>query len=585
MARISNEQIMEIRNSVSIVDIISEYVPLTQKGKNYFGLCPFHDDHNPSMSVSNEKQIYTCFVCGATGNVFTFLMEYEHLSFLEAVKLVANKTNISIDIDTGSKRTYSYLDKFYDMYDIAAKFYQNNLKTSSGTIGRKYLSDRGINAEIIKQFGVGVSFNGDKLYQMLKANGHDDKSILKSGLCNINENGCYDLFVNRIMFPLWNVEGKTVGFSGRIYDRDDSAKYVNSKESQIFKKGHLLYNYHHAKEHIRKAGQVIVVEGFMDVIALFKVGIKNVIATMGTAITSDQAQLIKRLSSNVILMFDGDKAGNKATIACGEELLKLGVTAKIVRLEDELDPDDYIDKYGVDRLKEHLDSPISLLDYKMFIYKEGKNLNNSDDVSNYIDNVIKELNLVKDKIVREIIIQKLSKETGVSVETLLSLLNKEELSTKVAITKPPKEKYKMQSKYEKAYERLLFYMLKYKEVIRLFDDSDVFIPVKEYRYLACEIISFYKKYGDINIADFIAYLGSKKELMEILSQIIMLPLPEEYSREEIDDYIKVLNDYTVEIEIKRLEGVLKECSVDTDRANIANQIMELRKGVDLDGNN
>ncbi|MFA5407359.1 MAG: DNA primase, partial [Bacilli bacterium] len=346
MTRISNEQIMEIRNSVNIVDVIAEYVPLTQKGKNYFGVCPFHDDHNPSMSVSSEKQIYTCFVCGATGNVFTFLMEYEHITFMEAVKRIADKVNISIDIGNTFKRVDAHFDKYYDMYDLATKFYQNNLKTSSGTSGREYLNKRGIDQTIIKEFDIGVSFSGDKVYKLLQANKYDDKSIMESGLCNYNDTGYYDLFSNRIMFPLWNIEGKVVGFSGRIYNSLDTAKYVNSKESLIFKKGHLLYNYHRAKEFIRKDGYVIIVEGFMDVIALYKVGIKNVIATMGTAITSDQAHLIKKLSPNVMLMFDGDKAGNKATIACSEELLKIGVISKIVRLEDNLDPDEYIVQYG-----------------------------------------------------------------------------------------------------------------------------------------------------------------------------------------------------------------------------------------------
>lgn len=585
MARISNEQIMEIRNNVNIVDIVSEYVSLTQKGKNYFGVCPFHDDHNPSMSVSNEKQIYTCFVCGATGNVFTFLMEYEHITFMEAVKKVADKLNITLDIGSTFKKIDSHLDKFYEMYDLSTKFYQNNLKTSSGTDSREYLDKRGINQDIIKEFGIGVSFSGDKIYKMLRANGYEDKVIIDSGLCNANDKGYYDLFSNRIMFPLWNIDGKPVGFSGRVYNSEDTSKYVNSKESQIFKKGHLLYNYHRVREHVRREGHVIIVEGFMDVIALFKVGIKNVIATMGTAITSDQAHLIKKLSPNVILMFDGDKAGNKATISCSEELLKLGVISKIIRLEDNLDPDEYINSFGVEKLNEYLNNPVSLLDYKMIVYKNGKNLHNSDDVSNYITEVIKEIHLVKDKVVREIVLQKLSKETGVLVETLSSLLYREEKTHPAVIDKPLKKEVKIQNRYQKAYERLLFYMLRHKEVVRLFDEGDVFIPAQEYRYLAGEIVSFYKKYQTIDIADFIAYLEDKKELANTLSTIMLLTLPDEYLREEIDDYIKVLNDYTIEMEAKRLEGVFKDSTSDGDKANIGNQIIELRKGVNPNGSN
>lgn len=236
MARISNEQIIEIRNSVNIVYIISEFIPLVQKGKNYFGVCPFHDDHNPSMSISPERQIYTCFVCGATGNVFTFLMDYEHITFLEAVKKVADKVNISIDIANSYKKKDTTLDKLYDMYTLADKFYQNNLKTASGEAAKTYLNKRGITEEIIKEFGIGVSFVGDKLYRLLKASKYDDKDIAESGLCNYNDKGYYDLFSKRIMFPLHNIDGQTVAFSGRIYNDDDTSKYVNLKESKVLKK-------------------------------------------------------------------------------------------------------------------------------------------------------------------------------------------------------------------------------------------------------------------------------------------------------------------------------------------------------------
>jgi DNA primase len=585
MSRISNEQIIEIRNSVNIVDVISEYIPLVQKGKNYFCICPFHDDHNPSMSIDPTKQIYKCFVCGAGGNVFTFLMEYEHITFMEAVKKIADKVHINIDIGTSYNKKNNQLDKFYEMYDLALKFYRNNLKTSSGNEARDYLKNRGITEEIIKEFDIGLSLIGDKIYKMLSSSGFNDKDIIKSGLCNVNDKGYYDTFSRRIMFPLWDIDGKPIAFSGRIYNTIDSSKYVNSKESPIFIKGHLLYNYHRAKESIRKNGQVIIVEGFMDVIALYKVGIKNVIAAMGTAITSEQAHLIKRLSSNVILMFDGDAAGNKATIACSEELIKLGIVPRIVRLEDNLDPDEYINTYGLDKLNDHLDNPISLIDYKMTIYKSGKNLHNSEDISNYINEVIKEVNLVKDKIVAEVAIQKLSKETGVSTETITSLLAKEEKANIKEVPKVIKKEIKIPNKYQEAYERLLFYMLRHKEVIRLVDESDVFIPSQEYRYLFCEIISFYKKYETISIADFITYLEDKKELLDTLNKVMYLPLPEDYIREEIDDYIKVLNDYTITLEIKRLEEIFKNTNSEIDKANIANQIIELKKGVDTNGNN
>ncbi len=581
MARISNEQIIDIRNRVNIIDVVSEYVPLTQKGKNYFGICPFHDDHNPSMSVDPSKQIFKCFVCGVGGNVFSFIMAYEHISFIESVKKIADKLNIPIDIGPVTKKNDSHLSKYYDMYEFIFKFYQNNLKTNSGKIALEYLSKRGINEEIIREFGIGLSTTGNRAYKTLNASSYDDKTIDASGLCSSNDKGYYDVFNNRIMFPIWNIDGKVVGFSGRIYNTEDSAKYVNSKESPIFKKGNLLYNYHKVKEHVRKEGYVIIVEGQIDVIGLYKAGIKNVIATLGTAITREQAHLIKRLSPNVILMFDGDKAGNKATIACGEELIKLGIMPKIVRLEDNLDPDDYISKYGVEKLKNHLSEPLSLLDYKMTIFKADKNMENSSDISNYINEVIKELNLVKDNIVREITIQRLSRETGVKEDTLYSLLNKETPITKKE-SQPIKKEVIISNKYQLACQNLIFYMLRYKEVIRFFNESNVFIPVANYRYLACEILTFYKKYGDINIADFIAYLEDKKELLDVLDKIIHLELPEQYHREEIDDYIKTLNDYMIELTKQKLQTEFKNSE---DKVAIANQIMELRKGVNEDERN
>ena len=591
MARISNEQIIEIRNSINIVDIISEYVPLIQKGKNYFGVCPFHDDHNPSMSVSLEKQIYTCFVCGATGNVFTFLMDYEHITFIEAVKKVADKLNISLDIDTPFKKSDSFTDKLYDIYDLSAKYYQNSLKTPSGEPAYNYLVSRKIDEEVIKEFGIGLSFKGDKLYKMLVSSKFDEKSITDSGLCTLGDKGYYDVFTNRIMFPIANEDGKIVGFSGRIFGGTDTSKYVNSRESAIFKKGHILYNYHRVKDITRKDGFVIIVEGFMDVIALYKVGIKNVIATMGTAITNDHAKLIKKLSSNVILMFDGDQAGNKATIACSEELLKIGIMSKIIRLENNLDPDEYIEQKGLDKLKEHIENPISLLDYKMSIYKEGKNFHNSEDISNYINEIVHELNLITDNIVREVTINKLNKETGVSVGTITSLLEREDKKiNKVNIVVPLIKKESSiniaPDKYEVACKNLLFYMLRHKEVVRTFDESNVFIPIKEYRYLALEIVSYYNKFKDISIADFLAYLGDKEELIDTCKKIMNLSLPEgmitsSVFKEEIDDYIKALNvEYTADLENKQIKTQFKESTDDSEKGALGLKFTELKKGVD-----
>ena len=303
MANISYEEILSIQRKANIVDIIRDYVPLTQRGKNYFGICPFHDDHNPSMSISPEKQIYTCFVCGSSGNVFNFVKDYEKISFVDAVLLLANKAGVNLNIKKESKliKHDDKLDKYYKIYSLTSKYYQNNIKSVYGKNAIEYLHKRSINDDIIKEFEIGLSLSDNGLNKLLTKKGYTLEDLSEIGLCDSKDNFNYDIFRNRIMFPLWNTDGLIVGFSGRIYNGEDISKYVNSKESVIFKKGQLLFNYHRAINYSRDEKQIIVVEGFMDVIRLYSIGVKNVVATMGTAITKEHANLIKRLSKNVVL--------------------------------------------------------------------------------------------------------------------------------------------------------------------------------------------------------------------------------------------------------------------------------------------
>ena len=555
---ISEEKINEIRKSVNIVDVISDYIPVEQRGKNYFAICPFHDDHNPSMSISPEKQIYTCFVCGAHGNVFSFIMDYENVSFIEAVKMVANRVGITLDISSyKSKPKNKGIEDLYDIYDIANKYYQNNLYTKDGIKAMEYLRDRGFTDEIIKEFEVGLSTN-NKLTKVLKNKGYADSLLVNSGISSSKESATYDTFIDRIMFPLWDMEGKTVAFSGRIYKSSDPSKYINSRESDIFKKGKMIYNYHKAKEEIRRKKAVIVVEGFMDVIALYKVGIMNVVATMGTAVTNDHANMLKRLSGNIILCFDGDSAGNKATISCANELLNVGISPSVIRLEEDLDPDDYIKKHGLDKFNEHLNNAQSLLDFKIDYYKSNTNFNNSDEISKYIKEVIEELNNVNDKIIKELTIKKLNDETGVSIPTIKGMIKNK------VIKHEPKIVRSKLDKYGKAEIRLLYYMLRHPEVIKIYENNKCYFPTTEFRYLANEIIYYFNKHKSIVIADFITYLNDKPELIDAINKVDIIDVSDNYSMEEINDYIDLLNNYSVESQIKKLTSEFKN-SIDENR--------------------
>ena len=397
--------INEIRSKVDIVDIISSYLPLTQKGKNYFGVCPFHDDTNPSMSVSRDKQIYKCFSCGASGNVYNFIMDYEHVSFKEALKILADKAGIEIKgISISKKETKN--DKFYDMYDLAHKYYQNNMNSTYAKKAKEYLYSRQIDDNIIKTYKIGLSLDKqNELSKLLSTKGYDINTLNKLGLSNDNK----DVFVNRIMFPLYDLNGRIVGFSGRRYDGIKDNKYVNTKGTDIFVKGETLYNYHIAREKVRTKNEVIVMEGFMAVIRSSVNGIENVVGLMVTAMTKEQANLIMHLSKNVTLCFDGDEPGRMACLENGSILESKGCNVRIVELSDNLDPDYYILKYGADSFKDLIKNSITLSDYRIKRLKKNINLKDDKEKTEYINRVLEETSKIEDEIHREFILKNLAK--------------------------------------------------------------------------------------------------------------------------------------------------------------------------------
>ena len=562
MANISYEEILSIQRKANIVDIIRDYVPLIQRGKNYFGICPFHDDHNPSMSVSPEKGVYKCFVCGNAGNVFNFVMEYEKVSFYEAVKIVADKIGVSIDIST-SKKENTKKSPLYDIYNIAYKFYQNNLNTVYGKEAKKYLLNRKIDEDVIKNFNIGLSLSDSELCNALKAKGFKDDDIVSSGVASQNGNNIYDIYKNRIMFPLYDLEGNVVGFSGRIYNQKSESKYINTKETEIFKKGELLYNYHIAKKEARKEKNIIVVEGFMDVIRLSTIGIVNVVATMGTAVTKYQLNLIQKLAPNITLMFDGDKAGEKATNAFIELANGNDSNIKVVRLEDNLDPDEYILTKGKDKMIYNLSHAQSVYDYKLSSYKENIDFNDSKEVSNYINVMIKEFEKIDDDIVREIEIKKLSESTNVSYDLIKSKLKEKE--KKVIITHKPKN-IKI-NKYEKASKYILYRMINDNNMILYYFNNLSYLPNDTERKLASEIVLFYKKFNSFNLSDFI---------INLVIDISDLKYTEDELNDNIDNYFDVIKESLYNNQIVKLTGELKNESNSVKKMEIAQKIVDLK---------
>lgn len=576
MEKIPYDVILDIKSKVNIVDVISEYLPVEQKGKNYFAICPFHDDHNPSMSISPEKQIYTCFVCGASGNVFNFVANYEKVSFVSAVKKVAQKAGINLDINVKDdyKPQDTKYDKYYKMFDITNKYYQNNIKSVYGKKAIEYLHNRKIDDDIINEFEIGLSMNDNNVSKLLEKKGYDVNELIDIGLCGKKDNFIYDIFRNRIMFPLYNLDGKPVGFSGRIYNGEKDSKYVNSKESIIFKKGNLLYNYHRALSHAREKHQIIVVEGFMDVIRLYTIGIKNVVATMGTAITKEHANLLMKLSKNIVLCFDGDKAGEKATISALDALEKIGITPKIIRLEDDLDPDDYIIKKGSNAYLTHLNNPMSSVVFKINIDKSKTNFNDYNEISTYLKNVSKELEKIDDKVVYELTVNKLSKETGVSCDTINDMVKSMPKNEIKVITKRTSLK---KDKYQKAEEYLVHYMLRNVDAVLIYQNNVSYLNDPILSKIAMQILEFYEINRYINITDFTVFLEDKTDLIEKSLIIDDLRLPDEVNVDILMDYVKTIDEGILKREIEKTKKQIKEEMDVAKKISLTEKLRNLKK--------
>lgn len=569
MAYISNDVINEIRNKTDIVDVVSKYVNLTKKGKNYIGVCPFHDDHSPSMSVSPEKQIYTCFSCGASGNVFTFVADFEHISFAEAVKLLGDKAGISVgsNVIKSEKK-----DKYFEIYNYASKFYQNSLFSTLGKNAIDYLENRKIDKDTIKKFGIGLSMQKASLTEYLLSKNYTLDELITAGISN--DNGS-DIFINRIVFPIYDLGGNPIAFSGRIYNTKDTSKYINTKETNKFKKGKILYNYHIAKEYLKKNDTIIIMEGQMDVIRASTIGIDNVIATMGTALTKDHKNIIKNMANTVILCFDGDAAGEKATNAAIELLEDTNLNIKVVRLPNGMDPDEYILKEGKDSFISQIKFASNLIDYKMELLKKNKDFSNIKDISSYINLVMNELAYEKDSIVIELNIKKLANNFNIDYSTLMDKYNNMKKSQKI-ISKNIVKEHKSYDKYRQAENNLIYYMLKDSSVIEMVDKRVGYFPTKNIRELSNEIIYYFHKYGIINVADFISYISDREEILNALKDIIAMDIKEEFEVREIEDYIFVINEYHKKVKIDSLNKMLKEEKDPLKQAKISEEIMEIR---------
>lgn len=427
--RISESKIEEIRNSISIVDLISEYVQLRKRGKNYIGLCPFHSEKTPSFTVSEDKQIYHCFGCHNGGNVFKFLMEYKKISFVESIQELAEQLGIEISPDDeGYTERQSEQEIFYDINTEAARYFSNNLlNDNEGEIARNYFQKRNIKPQTMRAFGLGYALNGwENLVNFLKEKNIDLEKALQLGLIGRNNDGrVYDKLPGRIIFPIFSPNGRVVAFAGRKLREDDSGgKYINSPESIIYIKGRILYGLSHAKDEIRKLDKAIIVEGYMDLISLYQAGVKNVVAVSGTALTDDQVQLLSRYTKNVVLLFDADTAGIKASMRSIEILLKRDFEVKIAALPKGEDPDSYVNKFGKDGFDEIIKRAENFLEYQTAYYEAQGMFNDPAKMAEAIRDLVKPIALVDDELKRNLLIRSVARRFNLREKLLENELNK-----------------------------------------------------------------------------------------------------------------------------------------------------------------
>ena len=425
MVRYTEELIEEIRNRNDIVDVISGYVALKRSGRSYFGLCPFHNEKSPSFAVSPDKQIFHCFGCGIGGNVFHFVSKIENIGFRESVEILANRANITLPTTSYSEeedKLYYMKSKVYEINKIAAMYYHKNLYNPVSKLAQEYVKKRKLDNNTLKTFLIGYSGTFNELYKLLKQEGFKEEEILASSLVNKNQNGEFiDRFRKRLMFPIQDERGRVIAFGGRVLD-DSKPKYINSPENIVYSKGRHLYGLYAAKKAPQK--KMLIVEGYMDTVSLQQRGITNVVASLGTAMTEAQGRLLRKSTEQIIVGYDADGAGQAATIRGLEILQNLGCDVRILQIEGAKDPDEFIIKYGPERLKKYMDNAISLVEFKIKNLKNDLNLENANDKIKFLTEIAKELAKVKNSIEKEVYIDKIALDYKISKEAIYAEINK-----------------------------------------------------------------------------------------------------------------------------------------------------------------
>lgn len=576
MAFIDKSIIDEIKSKNDIVDVIGSYISLNDKNK---ALCPFHDDHSPSFSVQKDKQIYKCFSCGESGNVITFVQKYNGITFTEALKMLADRAGIPLNVSTTRKINTKY-EKLYEINDTVNKYFKANLLSNEGIKAIKYLEDRKISKDIINEFNIGLS-TSNKLSNILSKKYSYDE-LVKLDICKDINGRYYDTFQDRIIFPIIDENNNVIAFSGRKYTNEDLnnntlPKYSNTKETDIFKKSEVFYNINNAINEIKKKREIVITEGFMDTIRMSSIGYKNVVAIMGTAFTEKHLLKIKKWKCKVILNLDQDDAGVKGTIEAGETLLKNNIDTEVIVFDDYKDSDEFIKNKGSDSFKIAYDNRVSFIDFKLKYLKRKRNMKDAVEKAKYIKEAVLALNDLDSQILIDLKIKDIAEEFGISES---DIRNEIKLNKKMAIKsiEEPK-KVTRYDKYDKSELRILYLMLNYEDVILYFENTLGYLIQDDRSLLAYKIIEFRNDYGYYNYSDFVDYISDNEKLMNVLKEVMKYHNNEDYTMEELDDYINTIKMYSIKKRIDTLKIEMSETFDVNKKIEIAKKIENINKEV------
>ena len=561
--RYSDDIIEEVRQKNDIVDVVSQYVKLTRKGSSYFGLCPFHNEKTPSFSVTPGKQMYYCFGCGAGGNVFNFIMEYENYTFGEALKHLADRAGVELPQIEYSKEVREKAQERAELLEInkqAAQYFYYQLRTEKGAQGYQYLTGRGLSEETMRKFGLGYSDKfGGGLYQFLKSKGYGDDRLRESGLFNVDErHGMYDKFWNRVIFPIMDVNNRVIGFGGRVMG-DGKPKYLNSPETKIFDKSRNLYGLNVARTTRRK--YLILCEGYMDVISMHQAGFTNAVASLGTALTSGHASLLKRYTQEVLLLYDSDEAGVRAALRAIPILREAGVNSRVVNLRPYKDPDEFIKNLGAEAFEERLEQASDSFMFRVSIAESEFPMEEPQGQNRFFERCAEMLLELKDELERnlyiEAIVKKYRGQYGISVEDLRKRVNTLALKGTPAERRiQPKKsqegapKKKKDSASDQAQKLMLTWIVTYPKIFdkvaQYLTPEDFVVPL--YREVAGMLFA-QREEGDVNPARLLnSFTDSEqqREVASLFNATIHLETPKEQDQAFADTLLRIKTESLAE---------------------------------------